>query len=328
MKGLQIGILVDCTTKQQYLNSMVVQAEHKVVVAKVLHTLVALPDPNSAVDLWIIDLADVDQTSPDAEAITDALYDFIEASSVPVLVNDSGSLKAGSPAEQLEWTRRVQKRLERLGGDINRQNKAPANEVWVLGASTGGPAAVKDFVAALPPDLGVGFVYVQHIDGGQAEPLAKMISNAGVYPVNVATQGDLIEANRITLITSASAVVIHENSTLLVSGKPWIGGYAPSIDQVVTNVARVYRQRAGVIIFSGMGNDGAAGCRHMRQQGGQVWAQDPKQCGIASMPTEAIATGTVSFTGSPVDLALAFARTRNSPTHNSTAHKKTFRQRG
>lgn len=323
MKGLRIGILVDCTTKQQYLNNMVVQEGHKVIYARVLQSLAAIPSASVDVDVWLVDMADLEESHPEVDLLLDWLYDFIEASSVPVIVNDSGSLRQGTPAEQLDWSRRVLKRLERLGGDVNRQSKTPASEVWVLAASTGGPAAVKDFMAALPADLGVGFVYVQHIDGGQAEPLAKMIASACAYPVKVAAQGDLVEKNSITLITAASSVVIHENSTLLVSGKPWVGGYSPSIDQVVANVARVYRQKAGVIIFSGMGDDGAAGCRHIRQQGGQVWAQSPEQCGIASMPEAAIATGTVDFTGSPPELALAFVRTRQ-----RQATKRQYQLRG
>lgn len=305
---------MDSSLKQQYLGSMVVQAGHKIGFAHVLKINASLPSLGQKVDAWVVDVSEPDDGENDREqkaAMVDLLDELLEQRQVPVIVNDATELTQGSP-EYNDWVRRMLQRLERLSGDINLQAGGGASEVWVLAASTGGPAAVKDFLKQLPAGLKIAFVYVQHIDSGQAETLVKMMASAGHYPVSIARQGSVLGDNTITIVTADRSVNIHDNGTLVVSKNPWAGCYSPSIDQVTANVARVYRQRSGIIIFSGMGDDGAASCRLIKQQGGKVWVQTPEQSTIASMPDAAIATGTVSFMGSPPELADAFAKLKNS----------------
>jgi chemosensory pili system protein ChpB (putative protein-glutamate methylesterase) len=301
---------VDSSLKQQYLGNMVVRAGHQIGFAYVLKINAELPSIAQKVDAWVVDVSEPDDGEQDRDqqaAMIKLLDDLLEQRQVPVIVNDATELTQGSP-EYYDWVRRMLQRLERLSGDINLQAGGGASEVWVLAASTGGPAAVKDFLKQLPPDLNVAFVYVQHIDSGQAETLVKMMSSAGRYPVSIAKQGSVLSDNTITLVTADCSVNIHDNGTLVVSKNPWGGCYSPSIDQVAANVARVYRQRSGIIIFSGMGDDGTASSRLIKQQGGKVWVQSPQQCTIASMPEAAIAAGTVSYMGTPPELADALAK--------------------
>lgn len=309
MAGLNIGILVDSSLKHQYLGNMVVQAGHSIGFACVLKINTALPSLEQKVDAWVVDVSDPEGEEDREQklAMVKLLDTLLEQTQVPLIVNDSLELTQGS-SEYNDWVRRMLQRLERLNGDINLQSAASANEVWVLAASTGGPAAVKDFLKQLPPGLKIAFVYVQHIGSGQAETLVRMMNNAGSYPVSIAKQGSVLGNNTITLITADRSVNIHYNGTLVVDKKPWNGYYSPSIDHVAANVARIYRKHSGIIIFSGMGEDGAASCRLIKQQGGKVWVQRPEQCTIASMPDAAIATGTVSFVGSPPELADELAK--------------------
>ncbi|RYY77389.1 MAG: chemotaxis protein CheB [Gammaproteobacteria bacterium] len=288
---------------------MVVQAGHTIGFASVLKINAALPSLEQKVDAWVVDVSDPegDEDHEQKAALIRLLDTLLEQTKVPLIVNDSRELAQGSP-EYRDWVRRMLQRLERLNGDINLQSSASATEVWVLAASTGGPAAVKDFLKRLPGGLKIAFVYVQHIDTGQAETLVKMMNGSGAYPASIARQGSVLSDNTITLITANRSVNIHNNGTLVVDKKPWSGYYSPSIDQVAANVARVYRKHSGMIVFSGMGDDGAASCRLIKQQGGKVWVQAPEQCTIASMPDAALATGAVSFAGSPVELADELAR--------------------
>lgn len=300
---------MDSPLKQQYLGNMVVQAGHKIGFTYVLHVNAPLPSLEQQVDAWVVDVNDPDDGGEDSTqkaAMVAFVDDLLEQAYVPVVVNDAVELTQGS-ADYNNWVRRMLQRLERLSGDISLQAGGGASEVWVLAASTGGPAAVKDFLKQLPPQLNIAFVYVQHIDSGQAETLVKMMNGAGSYAASIAKQGSVLSDNTITLVTADRSVNIHDNGTLVVGKNPWAGYYSPSIDQVTANVARVYRQRSGIIVFSGMGDDGAASCRLIKQQGGKVWVQTPAQSTIASMPEAAIATGTVSFTGSPPELADALA---------------------
>lgn len=300
---LQLGILVDSAQKQQALTQLVTQSGHKVSCHLLLSAHATdqqlLDQP---LDAWVVDVA---EDYCDEQHLLEQLF---AQSRVPIILSDSSEFVAGSE-EHSAWLRRTGLRLQRLRGDINLQQANPANELWVLAASTGGPAAVKRFLAQLPANLGIAFLYVQHIDANQAATLNRMMSNAGSYPAMVATQGIVLEANSLTLVTARDSVEILENGTLVVNyGQAWKGSYAPSIDQLAANAARIYRERCGLIIFTGMGDDGAASCRLIKQLGGKAWAQAPNDCTSDSMPVSALATGCVSLSGTPEYLARALAQ--------------------
>ena len=85
--------------------------------------------------------------------------------------------------------------------------------------------------------------------------------------------------------------------------EPWEGPYSPSIDQVMALIADHFGVQSGAILFSGMGNDGAISAAKLRQMGIEVWAQSAETCANSSQPDSARATGCVSFSGSPRELA-------------------------
>lgn len=301
---LRLGLLVDSASKQQVLAQLIANSGHKLGQQYVLGQAQAwVDDPD--VDAWLVDVA------ADYADDQHLLENLFSRSRIPVILSDSSEFSAGSD-EHTAWLRRTSLRLQRLPGDINLQQARPANELWVLAASTGGPAAVKRFLASLPADLGIAFLYVQHIDANQAVTLNRMMTNAGNYPAMVATQGLVLEANSLTLITARDSVELLNNGTLVVHhDQPWKGDYAPSIDQVAANAAQVYRERSGLIIFTGMGDDGAASCRIVKQVGGQVWVQRPDDCTSDSMPVSALATGCVGLSGTPEYLAKALSKLVN-----------------
>lgn len=303
---LQLGILVDSAHKQQALTHLVAQSGHKVSCHLLLSACEAASHEvlDQPLDAWVVDVA---EDYCDERHLLEQLF---AQSRVPIILSDSSEFAAGSE-DHSAWLRRTGLRLQRLPGDINLQQANPASELWVLAASTGGPAAVKRFLAQLPANLGVAFLYVQHIDANQVVTLNRMMSNAGSYPAMVATQGVVLEANSLTLVTARDSVQILENGTLVVNyGQAWKGSYAPSIDQLAANAARIYRERCGLIIFTGMGDDGAASCRLIKQVGGKAWAQSPNDCTSDSMPVSALATGCVSLNGTPEYLARSLAQLR------------------
>lgn len=300
---LRLGLLVDNTAKQKALAQLVMQAGHKVGVSLVLDGK-ARRDTNAELDAWLVDIAEESdaEQSHDDQQLLDTLF---TQSRIPVILSDSSEFSVGSEGHNA-WSRRTSMRLQRLRSDINLQHAAPASELWLLAASTGGPAAVKRFLAHLPANLGIAFLYVQHIDAHQTVTLNRMMNNAGNYPAMIATEGRVLAANSLTLITAGDPVELLDNGTLMLNrGKEWKGCYAPSIDQVAANAARIYRERCNLIIFTGMGDDGAASCRLIRQVGGKVWVQSPSDCTSDSMPVSALATGCVSLSGTPEYLAKA-----------------------
>lgn len=298
--ALRVGLMVDTALKRQYLSLSVRQAGHQLVANELVSDGVggALP---SEVDAWLVDVS----LSPEGEA-PEEVEALLEHVHVPLIVSDSSEYQPGSE-DHTAWLKRTLAKLRQLAGDINLQTVPRAEQLWVLGASTGGPAAVKTFLSQLPSQLGVAFIYVQHIDSNYTGTLVKMMSQSP-YPAALADHGSVLQANRLLIVTARERVDILDNGTLSITSEPWSGPYAPSVDQLVANAARVYGDKLGLIIFTGMGEDGARAARLVRRQGGRVWAQSPDSCTSASMPDSALATGCVSATGTPDQLADQLAR--------------------
>ena len=94
----------------------------------------------------------------------------------------------------------------------------------------------------------------------------------------------VIREKTVYLISPLHQIELLEGGVLSPLPDPWGGRYRPSIDQVIAKVARVYRDRGGAIVFTGMGDDGANSCTMLHHRGGQVWIQSAASCAIDSMP--------------------------------------------
>lgn len=214
-----------------------------------------------------------------------------------------------------DWERRLEAKLRGLAGTVNlkQSEHGCAREVWLLAASTGGPAAVKEFLAELPPALDIGFVYAQHIEAGYEDTLAKGFSQDSHYPAYQVRHGCILRPNAVAIVSPQQATELLANGTFLVNDDEWSGPYRPSIDAIVASVARSYGRRSGVIVFTGMGDDGAMSCRLMRKNGGRVWAQSPETCTVDAMPLAAMATNSVEFVGSTRELARQLSKLYSGP---------------
>ncbi|MBU2884427.1 chemotaxis protein CheB [Gilvimarinus agarilyticus] len=314
---LRLGVLVDSEAKLSLLKTAVGQTGQKIEYCALVPSvdddkqtevpILSLDDLDriSGLDAWLVDIIHAED---DAGYVPGApILNALLSASQPVILNDSSEL-GSTPADRLAWIRKIKSRLQRLIGEVNLQHQQAAPEVWILAASTGGPAAVCNFLQALEPNLGLGFLYVQHINEGYSPTLMNMVSRAGEYPAVMGEQGSVIQANTVTLVDPMQRVEVQENSTLILHDEPWGGCYQPSIDQLAANLARSHRNRCGMIVFSGMGEDGSASCRFIKQQGGAVWAQALDDCVVDSMPTAAIATDCVEFSAKPNELAQALAQ--------------------
>ncbi|GLS27041.1 chemotaxis protein CheB [Marinibactrum halimedae] len=212
------------------------------------------------------------------------------------------------PAGVANFEREYAQLLQKLAysvaqGQQSLKDTTVADEVWLLAASTGGPEAVAEFLQALPPELGIGFLYVQHINTGFNDTLLKMVSRVSALEAIMAASGEVVRKNQLVLVSCDHYTKLLENRALLVQRKPWPGAYSPSVDAMIAEFTNAYGAHGGVIVFTGMGNDGEVALRLFGQRGGKVWAQTPETCVVSSMPDSAIGTGLVEFVGKPVELA-------------------------
>jgi chemosensory pili system protein ChpB (putative protein-glutamate methylesterase) len=207
------------------------------------------------------------------------------------------------------WCRRLLAKLEELAASVDAEPPALAPAaVWVLAASTGGPAAVNRFLDALAPALPLALVYAQHIDAGFDRGLGAALARRG-FDASVAGAGEQrLRPGSVLVVPADRQLRFLPFHRVLATARPWRGAYRPAIDQVIAELARLYRQRCGAIIFSGLCDDGATGCRLLQASGGEAWVQSPDSCLCPAMPNAALATGAISFQGAPEQLAEALNR--------------------
>ena len=175
--------------------------------------------------------------------------------------------------------------------------------VFVLGASIGGPEAVRDFLGALPAGFPVLFVLAQHMGEEFLELMSAQLAKSIALTVRNPTHGERVSHGDVIIVPTTHRVQIDGEGVITMAHLPEKTQYTPSIDQVLRDVADAFGDKAGAIIFSGMAHDAIEGSKYLKSKGGTVWVQDPDTCVISSMVDGAREAGVVSFTGSPQQLA-------------------------
>lgn len=314
----RVGVIADDSLSLHHVQALLVAAGYQVPIVLTPDKVCSEKLASRPVDVWVVEL----RSSDAGAAAVDLLYDSTEQ---PVLLGD-GVPAVSDPEEHARWQRRLKEKLREVAvagesapesaGDNPFLVKAheaasgqhTAKDVWVLAASMGGPDAVKEFLDHLVPDLPVAFVYAQHINDDCEELLAKVLGRDNELQMALCEFNHVLRHGQVTIVPTDHALHFLPLGKVHHLNDAWEAPFAPNLDQVIRSVAQQYKSNAGVIIFTGMSNDGAEGAQVMRQHGGEVWVQEPESCVCSSMPDCALATGSVSFTGTPRALALALSK--------------------
>lgn len=193
--------------------------------------------------------------------------------------------------------------------DFNKAAAAPRpavagiEHVVVLGASIGGPDALRSFLGELPAGFPALVLIVQHLESGYFERLGQQLQKSSPLPVKVASAEAKAAPGEILVIPASHRVSVETDGRVVFVAHAEKPRYTPSIDDVLRDVADRFGKRALAIIFSGMAGDAVEGAVYLTAKGGEVWAQDPQSCVVSSMVDGARARGVVEFTGSPRELA-------------------------
>jgi hypothetical protein len=177
------------------------------------------------------------------------------------------------------------------------------NRIFVLGASIGGPEAIKAFLARLPANIGAAFVVAQHMGAEFLQMMASQLDAATPLAVRFPKNGERLRHGQVVVAPAGEQLSIDETGSLRLSPGSSGSPYSPSIDQLARDAADRFGDQATLILFSGMGNDAVEGGRYLTARGGQVWAQDRSSCVIASMIDSAKSQGLIRFEGTPAQLA-------------------------
>ncbi len=158
----------------------------------------------------------------------------------------------------------------------------------VIGASTGGPPALRDILARLGDHSPLALVIVQHLDAQFAPGLAEWLSGLrGSMPVIPATAGMRPVAGQALLATTNNHLVLRRGLDLAYEPDPLDYPYRPSVDVFFRSVLRHWPTPGAAALLTGMGRDGAEGLLELKQAGWLTFAQDRASSVLYGMPKAA-----------------------------------------
>jgi two-component system chemotaxis response regulator CheB len=164
----------------------------------------------------------------------------------------------------------------------------------VLGTSTGGPDALSRLVAALPADLPVPVLVVQHMPPMFTLLLAERLHRLGGLSVREAQEGDVLAPGTVYIAPGNRHLEVAQFAgqvRVVLNDGPPENSCRPAADVLFRSAVSVYGARTLAVVLTGMGHDGLRGCECVRAVGGQVIVQDPTTALIPSMPGQVLEAG-------------------------------------
>ncbi len=168
---------------------------------------------------------------------------------------------------------------------------AGARPVVAIAASTGGPVALQALLGDLPGEFAAPVLVVQHISPGFVAGLAAWLNTVCDLHAKVAEAGKALQPRTVYLAPDGLHLGVTRAGSVALSDAAPVGGFRPSGSFLFESVARAFGPAAVGVILTGMGEDGVAGLRALRQAGGRILAQDEKSSVVFGMPGAAVAAG-------------------------------------
>jgi two-component system chemotaxis response regulator CheB len=169
-----------------------------------------------------------------------------------------------------------------------------AIDVVAIGAGAGGPLALSRLLSALPPDLPVPVLIVQHLPPRLTRPFAEALAARSRLRVVQAELGDRLEPGCAYVAPSSYHLQVSRRrgeALILLSQSAPENLRRPAVDALFESAARVFGPAALAVTLTGIGRDGLRGAALIRQAGGHVLAQDEPTSLVWDMPGYVVDAG-------------------------------------
>jgi two-component system chemotaxis response regulator CheB len=170
---------------------------------------------------------------------------------------------------------------------------ASTERIIVVGASTGGTEAIKEFLGGLSPDS-PGVLIAQHMPEAFTRSFAERLNHFCRLRVKEAGDRERVLPGHALVAPGHSHLLLRSDGanyvTELSQGPP-VNRHRPSVDVLFRSAANCAGKNALGVLLTGMGKDGAQGLLELRRAGAHTFAQDEATCVVYGMPREAVAIG-------------------------------------
>jgi two-component system chemotaxis response regulator CheB len=185
--------------------------------------------------------------------------------------------------------------LDQIAGRMQRLSGLTRPEMVLIGVSTGGPIALSRLLPAIPADIGVPILIVQHMPPVFTQALADDLDSKCAVRVREAVHLESPQPNVAYIAPGGRHMRLgsgHDGRPVIeISDDPPENNLRPAVDYLFRSAAKHFPGRSLAVILTGMGSDGTVGLRLLKRHGCFVIAQDEASCVIYGMPRAAVEAG-------------------------------------
>ncbi|MEO8139003.1 MAG: chemotaxis response regulator protein-glutamate methylesterase [Gemmatimonadota bacterium] len=181
------------------------------------------------------------------------------------------------------------------------------HELCVMGASTGGPAALQRILEQLPGDFPLPIAIVQHMPPGFTRPFANRLNGLCRLEVTEAAEGDQLRPGRVLIAPAGMHLTLNRKLMVALTAEPLGSRHMPSIDVLFRSADRARPGKVLGVLLTGMGDDGAEGLSLIRAHGGVTIAESESSCAVYGMPRAAMERGAATCQLPLTEIAAALA---------------------
>lgn len=254
----------------------------------------------SAIDIWLID-SDYDEHLATMTSASNPVAMLVGFSKAPYL---------NEAQQYAKWQRKLKRKLAQMldlptliDTSVYKKEGSEWRYVVFLGASMGGPSAVKEFLDHLSPTLPISILLAHHFNQIMMTTLPRILNRHNNWHCQMITSSQRMRTGQCLIVPIDKQIVCDSTGRIILLDQAWAGDYKPAIGQILKNTSDVYGSELINIIFSGMGNDGSQYLDLIQDNDSQLWAQDPSLSTCPSQPQAIIDSGYCTFIGSPQALA-------------------------
>ena len=248
IQNIQIAVISDSLQQRSYLRQALRDNGLLVVICEPISRMLINKLVQTPLDVILLD---IQEESDEVDALLDELLDYTE---LPIIFNDVSGLTINEPLVLDKWFGKLLQKIVVLTRpvidgestlDRNYESliaelppvyvdkKAEiARNVWVLGASLGGPEMVKRFLEAVPAELPVAFVLAQHLGANFVALLAKQLDDSTPFHVMMAKDGHVLRHGEVIVAPVFERLTINPIGAVRLEPIDTPTTYSPSIDQV------------------------------------------------------------------------------------------------
>jgi len=165
----------------------------------------------------------------------------------------------------------------------------PTKLAVALGISTGGPKTLLEVIPLLPDNFPGSIFIAQHMPPGFTKSLAERLDGLSRIRVKEARNGEVVAPSVCYVAPGGHHMTVMHMSLskgvmIRIVDEPKNALYKPSVDVLMTSVAKIYGSNTIGIVMTGMGRDGTRGMKEIKGKGGLTITEHRSSCVVYGMP--------------------------------------------